>query len=62
MKYKNKRDIINSREAAALLKVSRATISDLMKKGVLEGFKIDREFRIYVDSMPNYKNLVRKEK
>ena len=48
------REVISVSEAAKLLHVVPETIRKLIKSGTLEGFKIDKMFRIYKDSLPNY--------
>lgn len=55
--YENIREVIDSNEAARLLNVTRETIRKLFNDGVIEGFRLKRRFRIYLDSLPNYENL-----
>ena len=50
------REVLTVKEAAKLLKVSQEAVRKLVKRGDLDGFRIDRRFRVFLDSLPNYKS------
>ena len=49
------REIITVVKAAELLKVSTQAIRNALKKGEIDGFKLGRIYRVYLDSLPIYK-------
>ena len=48
-------DIISTREAAEILGVTQAGVTDLLRRGTINGQKLGREWMVYKDSLLEYK-------
>lgn len=49
------REVMTIKEASVVLKVAQQSVRNMIKRGDLESFRIGNLFRVYTDSLPNYK-------
>ena len=54
MNQEDIREVITVKEVSKILKMTEPAIRALLRKGKLEGFKLDSRYRIYLDTLPNY--------
>ena len=54
MAERKRRAVIGTGKAAKYMGVSRETIRELLLSGQLQGFKVNRHFKVYVDSIDTF--------
>ena len=50
-------EIISTREAALLLNITQAGVTDLLRRETLKGQKLGREWMVYKESVQEYKKV-----